>query len=273
MNKSNPCPVCEKGDWCGVSADGSLARCMRISSDMPSEGSDGSTGFVHVVGEPFDSLEPAREYKEPQKVDIASLYALYASKSGNMNNTPLAMKWGLEGKYIDSLGVVWIGSHQAYGIPMRNERGRVIGIQLRTTESKWMIKGSQLGIFCSWPILSNRVFVCEGASDTAAMISLGFEAVGRASCSSGGPILKRMLAGKDVVIVSDRDEPKQLPSGDWVTPGQDGAEQLAELLATMSASSVKIITPPAPYKDARAWINAGVSKKTIEAAVRVAYEI
>ena len=245
---------------------------MRVSSEKESAGSDGSTGWIHVIGEPFDSLEPAREYKQPQKADIASLYALYASKSRNMSIESLSSSWGLSEAPVASLGVVWIGSHQAYGIPMRNERGKVIGIQLRTTESKWTIRGSELGIFCNWPILSKRVFVCEGASDTAAMISLGFEAVGRANCGTGFPILQKMLADREVVIVSDNDPPTLMPNGKWVTPGQDGAILLAEKLKG-HVNSVKIITPVAPFKDARAWINSGVSRDTIEAAARVAYEI
>ena len=272
VNKRTPCPVCEKSDWCGISEDESVSRCMRVQSDTPSVGSDGATGFIHQVGDPIDQLLPAREYKQPQKVDMASLYASYFAKSSYKHVDSLLARWGLRGACGASLGIVWVGAHQAYGIPMRNELGKVIGIQLRGTDSKWTIKGSQLGIFCSWPILSNRVFVCEGASDTAAMISLGFTAVGRASCNSGGPILKRMLEGKDVVIVSDRDEPQQLPNGNWVTPGQDGATQLSYQLA-MTSRSVRIVTPPAPFKDARQWVNSGVSKKQIETACKVAYQI
>lgn len=272
VNKRTPCPVCEKSDWCGISEDESVSRCMRVQSDTPSVGTDGATGYIHQVGDPVDRLLPAREYKQPQKVDMSSLYALYATKSGNTASDPLAARWGLPSFSVRSLHTVWIGAHQAYGIPMWNELGEVIGIQLRGTDSKWTIKGSQLGIFCSWPILSKRVFVCEGASDTAAMISLGFTAVGRASCNSGGPILKRMLEGKDVVIVSDNDQPQQLPNGNWVTPGQDGATQLSYQLAK-TARSVRIITPPSPYKDARQWVNSGVSKKQIETACKVAYQI
>jgi hypothetical protein len=243
---------------------------MRVSSETEVAGSDGSPGWIHVIGE-TDPLEPVREYKVPQRVDISSLYASYANKSKNVDVSPLAARWGLEGSTVASMGIVWIGAHQAYGIPMYDSCGKVIGIQLRTTESKWTITGSKLGIFCSWPILSNRVFVCEGASDTAAMKSLGYEAVGRASCNSGGPLLKEMLKDKDVVIVSDNDSPQLMPNGKYVTPGQDGAVQLSYLLER-SANSVKIILPPKPHKDIRQYITAGANRKHIEALCSEAYQ-
>src|SRR4051794_34648976 len=30
VSKNNPCPICKSGDWCNVSADGALAKCMRV---------------------------------------------------------------------------------------------------------------------------------------------------------------------------------------------------------------------------------------------------
>ena len=35
VSKKHPCPVCEKGDWCGVTADGVFACCMRVKTDRP----------------------------------------------------------------------------------------------------------------------------------------------------------------------------------------------------------------------------------------------
>lgn len=49
VDASNPCPVCNKGDWCRVTADGALAGCMRVETGCfkSKEGQDGSRVFLH----------------------------------------------------------------------------------------------------------------------------------------------------------------------------------------------------------------------------------
>jgi len=47
VTRRNPCPVCEKPDWCSVSEDGALAICMRVERDSLRRTKNG--GFVHRV--------------------------------------------------------------------------------------------------------------------------------------------------------------------------------------------------------------------------------
>lgn len=45
--RRRPCPVCRRGDWCGFTADGAKAVCMRVESDWPTK----NGGYLHVLSE------------------------------------------------------------------------------------------------------------------------------------------------------------------------------------------------------------------------------
>jgi DNA primase len=92
-----------------------------------------------------------------------------------------------------------------------------------------------------------RLVIAEGPTDTAAILGLGFQAVGRPSCEGGVQQLVRLvrrLHVADVVIAADRDP-----------PGQRGAARLADVL--VQHAPVRVITPPEPAKDMREWIARG----------------
>lgn len=90
----------------------------------------------------------------------------------------------------------------------------------------------------------NPLCVCEGATDTAALLTISVMAVGRPSCSGGVMYLKTLCVQRRVIIVADND-----------APGLRGARELKERLADAS-----VVTPPDGIKDARAWIAAGATK-------------
>jgi hypothetical protein len=45
----SPCPVCKSTGWCSVSADGTLATCMRVADGAwrSKQGKDGQTYHLH----------------------------------------------------------------------------------------------------------------------------------------------------------------------------------------------------------------------------------
>jgi 5S rRNA maturation endonuclease (ribonuclease M5) len=98
-------------------------------------------------------------------------------------------------------------------------------------------------------VLGAELVVCEGASDTAAALSVGLEAIGRFSCSG---TLEETVARiqrhrpNRVLIIEDND-----------LPGQTGAKQLRDDLDGIAR--VEIRTPPSGIKDLRDWIKAGAS--------------
>ncbi len=78
--------------------------------------------------------------------------------------------------------------------------GDVVGIRMRSwlTDHKWSIKGSMASMFVpnGLPAKMDRLFIAEGASDAAAILSLGLDAVGRASAS--GPIRNELPVINDL---------------------------------------------------------------------------
>ncbi|HEY7423272.1 MAG TPA: DUF3854 domain-containing protein [Gemmataceae bacterium] len=69
VNRTHPCPICGKADWCAYSADGRLARCQRVEMGAYKTGIDkaGVTYYLHrLIGDgPHLSTEP------PPKADGA----------------------------------------------------------------------------------------------------------------------------------------------------------------------------------------------------------
>ena len=54
VSRQSPCPICDKPDWCRVSADGQLVACRRESRGAKKSKSDknGAPVYLHRVGGP-----------------------------------------------------------------------------------------------------------------------------------------------------------------------------------------------------------------------------
>ncbi|MEL6797985.1 MAG: AAA family ATPase, partial [Planctomycetota bacterium] len=102
---------------------------------------------------------------------------------------------------------------------------------------------------------NNPVVVCEGASDTAALLGLDLDAVGVPMPVQCGAMLAQLLTGWHAVIVRDRDD-----------AGARGARKLAQALAPRCAP-VRVSDPPLDANDARdAVVNVARSEHFISAA-------
>jgi 5S rRNA maturation endonuclease (ribonuclease M5) len=170
------------------------------------------------------------------------------------------------GLTIESLQRLKVGmqgyQHRVWTFPMRDGDGQITGIRLRLQSGrKLSVKGSKSGLFIPDGLSGGRLVICEGPTDTAALLDLGFDAVGRPSCSGGVTHLRKLLQRlrpSSVVVVADSDP-----------QGQNGAEKLAMDLLAYSPI-VKVIVPPNGTKDARAWKNAGDTSADVEAAIDAA---
>ena len=156
------------------------------------------------------------------------------------------------------LGLGWTGS--AFTFPMQDGLGRVRGIRRRFPNGKQCaVKGSKNGIFVPTNLRhTGLLLVCEGASDTAALLDLGFEALGRPDCQSARKgVLRhvRKKRPKAVVVVADNDQ-----------PGRKGAWSLARAL-TLHCRHVRVITPPESIKDAREWKRQGATRADVDAII------
>ena len=245
VSKTSPCPICGKPDWCLITADQSAAICQRQS-----EGSVkmvGESGWLHRLRDSDDwrSRRTRRvtiSCHNPQ--DLGELAKKYEDAASDNAVSGEAFELGLDRKSLRRLHIGRDGSTATF--PMVDADGKVIGIRLRLADGrKLSVRGGKEGLFVPIGVdKPNRLLICEGPTDTAALISAGFDAIGRPSCSGGVRLivdLVRRWRPGEVVIVADGDE-----------PGRLGATRLAKRLA-LHVSTVKVIVPPEQIKDARAW--------------------
>jgi phage/plasmid primase-like uncharacterized protein len=173
----------------------------------------------------------------------------------------LAATLGLSVVSLTRLGIGWSAKHRASTFPMMDATGTVLGIRLRRPDGrKLAVRGGHEGLFLpnALDLSGGRLLIAEGPTDTAALLDLGFCAVGRPCCAGGVRLLVklvRQLAVPEVVIVADGD-----------APGQRGAAALAAVLTAYTAA-VRIIMPPAGVKDARAWKRCGAAAGDVAAVI------
>jgi hypothetical protein len=255
--KQKPCPICEHPDWCSVSKDGTVVVCMRVESPKPCK----SGGWFHSLKEPV-KYKPATKKAEPIPIqDFAKLNSQYVDNLLQIDK--LAEQLGVSIRSLERLEAGWHGNTT---FPMRNGRERIIGIRIRGSKGKWCIPGSRQGLF--WP---ERVYsgsdyplvICEGPTDCAALLTMGFDAIGRPSCMGGTGYIIEFLKGRrrDVIIMADKDPPKERPDGSVWYPGQEGAARLSHAILPF-VRSLKVIKPPF-HKDVREWLQAGATHETL----------
>lgn len=175
----------------------------------------------------------------------------------------LAGQLGLSATALRKFGIGWAQHQRAWTFPMSDADGHILGIRLRLPDGrKLCIKGSKEGLFILSPFTpQSPLVICEGPTDAAALIDMGFPSVvGRPSCTGGVKLLVDLVqrGPTDVVIVADGDE-----------PGQRGANNLASVLAVYSPK-VCVIRPPDGIKDARVWLQIGGTLQDVQAAINAA---
>lgn len=256
VSRKEPCPICGKSDWCNLADSGEVAICHRVESPYPSRAGD---GWIHRLR---DARRAGSASLEPQsaKIDFARVHRAYESDETLLDG--LAMELGVTSEALKALDVRFNRFDNCWSFPMRDASGAIVGLRYRELggSRKWSARGSRDGLFMRKhggsgapeprpEELEDSLYVVEGASDTAAAISLGLAAVGRSSCMTGGAIIRELARArrvKRVTIIADSDE-----------PGRRGARALSDYLARgASPLPSRVVYPPAPYKDLRAFVRA-----------------
>jgi len=261
FTKDNPCIGCGKWDWtCRYGDKGYI--CMRAESSMPMK--DG--GWFHF----YDGEKRKPIYIPPKRIapkvnlDFESLHLGALSVTNNNFWTDCGRLLGVD--WICCLNLQFVKWHGEIGVPMRDGENKIIGIHLRCDDgSKKAVLGSRNGLFIPQIDPQTPAYICEGASNCAALLTTGYFAIGRPSCNSGGDMLKvclKRLGIKRVAIVADNDCVKV----NGTRPGQDGAKKLKKELGLPSV----IFTTPAPIKDVRQLlikVGAETAKRMIDDSV------
>jgi len=164
-----------------------------------------------------------------------------------------AVELGVSASALMSLGCAWAGQHRAWAFPMWSGE-EVCGIRLRAPSGrKWAVLGSRSGVFTVPEPEGDTLIVCEGPTDTAAALTLGFSAIGRPSCRGQEEMIRSYIRShrfRTVVIIADRDG-----------PGQDGAIKLAEEIKM----PCRIVKPLG--KDIRAWVSSGATAAHVQCVI------
>jgi hypothetical protein len=265
VSAKKPCPICKKMDWCGFSADGVWAVCMRVQSDKPTR----NGGFLHRLKDapPPPMRRVAPPPPRPKLLDMGAYHAALRKRW-----TPEQLgEWGeVLGVWefaLDALQPAWDPAAGAVAFPMRDGEGKITGIRLRAADGrKWAVRGGTDGLFYDpgmGPV--QDLVVCEGPTDTAAALSLQLPAVGRPSCLGAVEELKALcfrLRVRSLTIVADHDEPHQREDGSIWFPGMEGAVKLIGQMKRMA----RIVQPPA--KDLRQWFREGATREQFDLLAR-----
>lgn len=256
VTKRNPCPVCSKPDWCLIHVVGDYAICPRTEAGAIRLW--GEAGYLHQVANGNGhggSLSPMAQ-AFPQQTKWPELVRVFRGAATGELVARLAVSLGVTAVSLIALDIGLTAD--AWTFPMYGKPGMVCGIRYRAEDGrKWAVRGSRNGVFS--PAKLHRdgpLLVCEGPTDTAAMLDLGYDAVGRASCLSNIEQMPTFAAGRDVVVVAD---------GDGV--GLRGAAKMAAALKP-HCPSVCVIRPPEGIKDARAWKIAGATRPDLDRAIQ-----
>jgi hypothetical protein len=224
-------------------------------------------GWIHVLTEPLPVVIE-RPRQPPPVVDWGET-AKRMYRAGAAERERLA---GELGTSVDSLEELMVGvGHDDYrslafsSWPERNAAGVVVGIVRRYRDgSKKTMQGSHHGLYYGRTpfAMPGPVLLPEGGSDTAALIGIGINAVGRPSNVGGVDELAKLLRGigKTIVVLGERDK-KHIIECDCLNgtcmrcwPGFSGAKITAERLAIKLKRhiAIKIFRGA---KDAREWVN------------------
>lgn len=262
VTRLSPCPICKKTDWCLISPDRSAAICPRIEegSTRYVEGS----GYLHIMRVTTEWMNeeyiPSTVKPLPEHNEVLAIRARnWISTCENERIKELAEKLGVSEESLKLLNVGWMDNSSSWVFPMLRKKSRLIGIRVRPRNGKkFAIRGSKNGLFVPNNLPDEGVvYVCEGESDTAAMLTCGLNAVGRPSCNSGDRLLAELLKKNQAVICMDRDG-----------AGRKGALSLTDYLKC-HIRDVRILEPPDKYNDMREWLHGEGQEQVYSTAIQV----
>jgi hypothetical protein len=260
VSKANRCPICDRADYCRIGFD--LVHCMRVPSATPSKCSLG--GYLHPLN--GNAVAVPRHDPPPRPtIDAAKLARQWFERTSRQAYDRLAELLGVSVDSLRALRCGWAEERRAWGWPMVNGAGDIVGIRLRTEDGrKFSVTGGHEGVFLPAVEPYEIVWSPEGASDCAALLTLGKFAIARPSCTGGIAHLSATIARlgiRKAVIIADNDPDKLMPNGKRWNPGLDGAQRLANDIGVPCCIVVL------PTKDSREFLRLGGTSELLDSIV------
>lgn len=290
------CPICgQSGGWC--TTDGVVVKCMRAKSNREVKQRDGGIAYIHPITAVTTKVELRGKLQKRPPLTAPELRILIKKHQSALSDKRLEMSaksLNLLPQSLLAYGAGWDVERGALSFPMYDGnldgRGNLVpcGIRLRSTSgAKAAVPGSRNGIFVPNDFLESQriaegiaggtaplvILTPEGPTDSCAAADKGYRAIGRPGNVGGADAIVRLLNSTDpqeVVVVSDRDEPKLLkPSNVPYWPGIEGALSLIKRLLSLNKTgmSIRFMMPPEGFKDLRAWLPTLTSGADLHVAV------
>lgn len=278
--RGSPCPVCGHSDsHCLRMDDDSAALCPK-SDGTGSIRKYGEYGYLYLLSpgtlaETYLPPVKKRRTRTDQEMDV--IWRPRVTRWCRQGRSEIGRLAVILGVSVDSLRQLRTGfDDNAWTTPERNETGLIVGVSRRLVAGgKRCAVGSRRGLTYSdqWLKQDGPILIVEGASDTAAGITLGLSVIGRPSNVGGLRMLASMLrwTSKQVIVISERDRKQHDDLAEIVRrkhnpqcrgcpscwPGCFGARIAAVALSKSLSRKVTSRLLPDDAKDLRSWLNDG----------------
>ena len=257
VTREQPCRVCGKPDWCLSARDGTAVICARIEDGSTKRAGD--AGWLHILDDrlsalPVDRWIPPVPSKRSNR-DWCSYHERFLEAGCDQLND-LAIQLSVSRTSLERLGAGYDPARRWWTFPERDASGQIIGLIGRNdTGRKRRYGGAKCGLCypADWAAGTSPVLLVEGASDMAAVLTMGLTGVARPSNVGGIALLTDLLSelpvDRPIVVIGERDKKE-----DDTWPGKAGAISTATQLATALEREVEWSLPPDNAKDTRAWL-------------------
>lgn len=247
------CPVCGRARRCKSNSSRDVVLCFRQTEEQ-------INGFRRIkqtgecctyvrTGSPADDGSPAT----PTKGDWRRKAEDFAARLPRAKLVALAKKLHVAPDALKRINVGWNERQFVFTFPEADASGQIVGIIRRWIDGrqKAMHKCRRGLVLPDQLDRSKPLLIVEGASDTAAALTVGLQAVGRPNARGGVAHLAELLtdASGDIIIVGENDKKAD---GSW--PGRDGAKAVAGALARRLGRPIACALPTADVKDLREWV-------------------
>lgn len=270
VSRAEPCPICDRPDYCTRPTDGTAVKCMRVESLSPAK----NGGWIHKMTDPLPPHPPPKPTeKKADWTDECKKMFEHDQAHDKRCNVATQLKVSVDSLEALRVGIGWDAwdGREYSSWPSRDSDGRCIGYVRRYSDgTKRTNQGGSTGVFYAptWYTHPGPVFIVEGGSDVAACESHNLNAIGRASNVHGGHWIAKMIRQccpeKRVIVVGERDEtPSRRGMVSSCTascrgcafcwPGWYGMKKVA---AELGGNAVGVLVPPGA-KDMRELLTSG----------------